>query len=99
MAKQKRRSLSEAADEVRQSAEPARVEVEPDPEPVEEDAGPKTSGRRRVGAEKTRLNVNVPTDLYDRFQEMASRSGAPMSFLVIQYIQAALDAEDPLPWR
>lgn len=48
---------------------------------------------------KSRLNVNLDTDLYDRFQELADREGGSMTFLVTQYVKAAVEADDGLPWR
>lgn len=89
MAKRQRKSLSQAAEEVRQSEAEAAPEVEEKPTP----------GRKRRGADKHRLNVNVEADLYDRFAELASRNGATMTFLVTQYMMRAVEDEDVMPWR
>lgn len=51
------------------------------------------------GREEERLNVRVDGELFRAFKDLASRNGATMTFLVTQYMKAAVEDDDVLPWR
>lgn len=101
MAKLARKDLSDVAAEVT-AAEKAAANVSADTS-AEKTSPPAAQGmkrpKNRKREPKSRLNVNLDTALYDRFQALADREGGSMTFLVTQYVKAAVDADDALPWR
>lgn len=42
--------------------------------------------RKVTTGETQRLNVNVPSALYDDFQQVARRKGLPMSAIIIRFL-------------